>query len=43
MGEFMESKPEMLTNSVQEGIERAMKGKYAFLMESPSLQYQVDL
>lgn len=44
MGQVMsESKPDVLTSSNTEGVERVAKGKrtYAFFMESTSIEYNV--
>lgn len=40
----MESDPSVFTKSNAEGVERVLKGKsmYAYLMESTSLEYEVE-
>ena len=38
----MESKENVFTKSVEEGIERVEKENYAFLMESTSIEYQTQ-
>lgn len=45
MSAFMESqKPAVFTKSNNEGVSRVMEsdGQYAFLMESNSIQYQIE-
>lgn len=41
MWNYMENKddPSPFTEDVQEGVDRVMKGGYAFLMESTSIEY----
>lgn len=38
----MMSHPEYMTQSNEEGLERAKKGKYAYLMESSSIEYIIE-
>lgn len=38
----MESKNNVFTKTVQEGIGRVEAGNYAFLMESTSIEYQTE-
>lgn len=42
MWNFMESKNNVFTKTVQEGIGRVEAGNYAFLMESTSIEYQTE-
>ena len=45
MAAFMESqKPKVFTNSNSEGVQRVLEtdGQYAYLMESNSIQYQIE-
>lgn len=42
MYEFMSSHPEYMTATNDEGLDRAKAGKYAFLMESSSIEYIIE-
>lgn len=42
MWQFMESHPELLTNSNAEGVELVKQDNYAFLMESTAIEYTVE-
>lgn len=42
MYEYMNSHPEHMTSSNDEGLERAKAGRYAFLMESSSIEYIIE-
>ena len=42
MYEFMSTHPEYMTGSNDEGLERAKAGKYAYLMESSSIEYIIE-
>lgn len=42
MYEFMNSHPEYMTSSNDEGLDRAKAGKYAYLMESSSIEYIIE-
>lgn len=43
MWSFMESaRPSVFTKSNREGVERVLKADYAFLMESTSIEYEVQ-
>lgn len=38
----MEEHPEAMTKTSDEGVERAQRQNYAFLMESTSIEYEVE-
>jgi glutamate receptor, ionotropic, invertebrate len=42
MYEYMVNHPEHMTSSNDEGLERAKAGRYAFLMESSSIEYIIE-
>ncbi|CAH0390885.1 unnamed protein product [Bemisia tabaci] len=42
MWQYMEANPEVMTNSNQEGVDRVVNEDYAFLMESTSIEYEVE-
>lgn len=43
MWSFMESaRPSVFPQSNKEGVERVLKGNYAFLMESTSIEYETQ-
>ena len=43
MWSFMESaRPSVFTKSNREGVDRVLKGDYAFLMESTSIEYEAQ-
>lgn len=39
MAEYMANNPHLMTTSNEEGLEKAKAGKYAFLMESSTIEY----
>lgn len=42
MYNYMAANPEVLTTSSKAGVERAENEEYAFLMESTSIEYEVE-
>lgn len=42
MYEYMSQNPQLMTTSNEEGLEKAKEGKYAFLMESSSIEYMIQ-
>ena len=40
---FMNNTPNVLTDTIEDGITKVKKGGYAYLMESSSIQYEVTL
>jgi hypothetical protein len=39
MYEYMSNNPQLMTSSNEEGLDKAKEGKYAFLMESSTIEY----
>lgn len=42
MWKFMHSRPSVFAKSNSEGKKRVLKGSYAFLMESASIEYTIE-
>lgn len=42
MYEWMDAHPEYMTSSNDEGLQRAIAGRYAYLMESSSIEYIIE-
>lgn len=42
MYKYMQEHPQLMTSSNEEGLDKAKKGKYAFLMESSTIEYSTQ-